>query len=154
LSSPHAQTGSNIPAPKLELIRQAIVAMKIDLRIQDIVYQRVETKALAIAMDNPEVSDTMLNEIRGTIAGVYAENMEGRDGLMPRVCAVLDRRLTEDDLRFAVDFRGSDQGKRFRELVPRVVFDISEAGRAWGERLEPVITRRLEDRFRGRGVRF
>ena len=138
----------NIPAPKLEQIKQAVSAMKLDLRIQGMVAQRVEAKVQSLRLGNPEMTDSLAGEARGIISSVYAGNMEGRDGLMPRVYAVLDRHLTPEDLKFATEFRSSDQGKRYRELVPRIVQESLAAGHEWAERLEPEIRRRLEERLK------
>lgn len=136
----------NIPAPKLGLIRQAVTAMKLDARIGGLVAQRVDAKVEELRLRNPDMNDSLAAEARAVIARVYEENLEGPRGLMPRVYAVLDRHLTEDDLRFASDFRNSDHGKRYRELVPRVVNESLEAGRRWGEALEPEIRARLRAR--------
>ncbi len=142
----------NIPAPKLDLIRNATAAMKLDQRIHGLVRQQVDARTEAFRIDNPGVSDSLVRIARVLIADVYADNLEGRDGLMPRVYAVLDRHLTEDDLRFAVNFSGSDQGRRYRELAPRVVAESLEAGRAWSQSLEPEIRRRLHAALRGTDV--
>lgn len=134
----------NIPAPKLDLIKRAMTAMKLDRQIHALVNQQVDTRVEAFRLDNPDLPDSVLRQARAEIASVYAAHLEGRDGLMPRVYAVLDRHLTEEDLRFAVAFSGSDQGRRYRERAPRVVAESLEAGRAWSGRLEPDIGRRLE----------
>lgn len=142
----------NIPAPKLELIRQATAAMKLDQRIHGLVRQQVDARTEAFRIDNPGVSDSLVRVARALIADVYTNHLEGRDGLMPRVYAVLDRHLTEEDLRFAVHFSGSDQGRRYRELVPRVVAESLDAGRTWSQSLEPEIRRRLYAALRGTGL--
>jgi hypothetical protein len=146
VSSAEAQ---HIPAPKLELIKQATTAMNLDQRIRGLVAQRVEADVEDLRLRNPALSDSLAGVARAVIRSVYDEHLHGRDGLMSKVYAVLDRRLTEDDLKFAVNFKNSDQGKRYREVVPRVVQESLEAGRLWSERLEPEINRRLEDRLRG-----
>lgn len=140
--------GQNIPAPKLERIKQAVSAMKLDARIGGLVAQRVEAKVEDLRLRHPGLNDSLAAEARTVIARVYQENLEGPRGLMPRVYAVLDRHLTADDLRFASDFKNSDHGKRYRELVPRVVNESLEAGRRWSEELEPEIRARL----RARGI--
>jgi len=151
VTTPGAQ---NIPTPKLELIKQATTAMKLDQRVQNLIQQKVEARVQTIRLENPGLSDSMVGEIRTVLARVHESRLEGRDGLMPRIYMVLDRRLTEDDLKFAVDFRGSDQGKRYRELVPRVVAESLEAARVWSETLEPSIQIAMEDAFRGHGLKF
>src|SRR5690606_26106779 len=105
-------TAQSIPAPKLDLIKRAAAAMKLDQRIHGLVRQQVESRVDAFRIDNPGAPDSLVATARTLIAGVYAENLEGRNGLMPRVYTVLDRHLTEEDLRFAVNFSGSDQGRR------------------------------------------
>lgn len=138
----------SIAAPKLDLIKQATAAMKLDQRIRGLVAQRVDARVEQLRLEHPGLSDSLAGEARSTIAAVYEENLEGREGLMFKVYSVLDRRLSEDDLKFAVNFKSSDQGKRYRELVPRVVSESLEAGRLWADRLEPEIGRRLEMRLR------
>lgn len=140
----------DIPAPKLERIRQAMAAMKVDARIEAMVAQHVEARVQRLRSANPDAPDTLFHEARSVIHAVHAERLEGRDGLFPRVHGVLDRLLTDEDLRFVTDFRGSDQGRRYRELLPRVVQESLDAGRDWARRLEPEVDRRLEERFGGR----
>jgi hypothetical protein len=137
-----------IPAPKLDLIKQATAAMKLDQRIRGLVAQRVDARVEQLRLDHPGLSDSLASVARSIIAAVYEENLEGRDGLMFKVYSVLDRRLTDEDLKFAVNFKGSDQGKRYRELIPRVVAESLEAGRLWVDRLEPEVRKRLEARLR------
>jgi hypothetical protein len=145
---------AEIPAPKLELIKQAMASMKIDARVRGLVAARVEARTQAIRASNPGLSDSLLDVARGATASVYSENMDGPDGLFPRVHAVLDRRLSADDLKFILDFHGSDQGRRYKEMAPRIVAECVEEGRSWAERLEPEIRARLEATFRGAEVRY
>jgi hypothetical protein len=139
---------AEIPARKLSLIREAMTAMKLDLKIQGMIDAKAEARAQKIRIDNPEVSDSVAAEIRATIRDVYAENRAGREGLDNQVYAVFDRHLTEEDLKFATRFQSSDNGKRYREVAPRIVNESVGAGQRWADRLEPEIRRRLEDRFR------
>lgn len=139
-------SAQHIPAPKLALIRETIASMRLDARIQGLIDRRVEAKTQELRLANPGLDEARLAAARAAMAEVYARHLHGRDGLMARVEAVLDRHLTEEDLRFARgDYRGSDQGKRYRELVPRIVRESLDAGEEWAARLEPDIRRRVED---------
>jgi hypothetical protein len=149
-----AWPAATIPAPKLDLIKQAMSAMKLDARIQGLVHQRVDARMQRLRIDNPGLTDSVLAEMRAEVTAVHISRLEGADGLLPRVYDILDKRLTEEDLRFAVNFRGSDQGKRYRELVPRIVQEATDAGRDWADGLEPEIKRRLEARFRETEIKF
>ena len=143
-------SAQHIPAPKLDLIRQAMAAMNLDSRIEGMVAHQVDGRVQRLRIENPDAPDSLVAEARDIIAAVYAANLDGPRGLMPRVYAIIDRRLTEEDLRFAVNFRGSDQGRRYRELMPRVVQESLDASRDWLQRQEPEIGRRLHARFAGR----
>jgi hypothetical protein len=145
---------SNIPAPKLDLIKQAMAATKVDQKIRGLVDQRIEMRALRIRGDNPEMSDSIYREVHAVVGDVYVSNAVRPGGLYARVYALIDRNFTENDLKFAVNFNGSDQGKRFRERVPRLVNESQEIGRRWSESLEPEIRSRLEAKFRGQGLKF
>jgi hypothetical protein len=145
---------ADIPARKLGLIQQALTAMKLDARIQGMIDAKVEARTQKIRIDNPGLSDSLTNEVRATIAEVYAENRAGREGLDAQVYAVFDRHLTEEDLKFATNFKTSDNGKRYREVAPRIVNESVNAGQRWSDKLEPEIRRRLEDRFRNLNLKF
>jgi hypothetical protein len=145
---------ADVPLRKLALIRQAMTAMKLDLKIEGMIASRVEGRAQKVRIDNPGMPDSLMPAVRATIAEVYAENRAGRDGLDAQVHAVFDRHLTEEDLKFATNFNASDNGKRYREVAPRVVNESIEVGRRWSERLEPEVRRRLEQRFRGESWKF
>ncbi len=150
-----AVSRAELSGPKLDLIRKAMTAMKVDARVDALVAARVENKAQAIRAMNPDLPESLLAEARAAMAEVYARNLHGgRDGLFPRIYAVLDHRLSTDDLRFVVDFKGSDQGRRYRELVPRLVNECLEEERAWAERLEPDVRSRLETVLRGSGAKL
>lgn len=138
-----AAHASGIPGTKLEMIQEAMEAMRLDDNIQSMVDREVDRRTRRIAGDNPELTEEEVREVRRVIADVHAARMHGRGGLMPRVHAVFDRYFTEEDLRFAVRFPGSDGGRRYRELVPRAVHDAMDAGRRWSEDLDLEIRRRL-----------
>ena len=149
-----AIAAAEIPAQKLSLIRQTMASMKLDLKIQGMINAKVEARTQKIRIDNPGISDSLTNEIRATIAQVYAENRDGRDGLDAQVYAVFDRHLTEQDLKFASNFNSSDAGKRYREVAPRIVNESVDAGQRWSDRLDPEIRSRLEERFREWNLRL
>jgi hypothetical protein len=143
-----AASAAEIPPRKLSLIREAMTAMKLDAKIQGMIDGKVEARTQKVRIENPGLSDSVAHEIRATIREVYAENRGGREGLDNQVYAVFDRHLSEEDLRFATNFQASDNGKRYREVAPRIVNESVDAGQRWVERLEPEIRRRLEYRFR------
>ena len=139
---------ADIPARKLSLIREAMTAMKLDLKIQGMINAKADARTQKIRIDNPALPDSLVPEIRATIAEVYAENRGGREGLDAQVYAVFDRHLTEEDLKFVGSFNASDNGKRYREVAPRIVNESVGVGQRWSESLEPEIRRRLQERFR------
>jgi hypothetical protein len=145
---------SNIPAPKLDLIKQAMAATKVDQKIRGLVEQRIEMRALRIRGDNPDMPDSVYHEVRAIVAEVYRTNADRSGGLFSRVYSLIDRNFNENDLKFAVNFNSSDQGKRFRERVPRLVNESQDIGRKWSESLEPEIRSRLDARFRGTGLKL
>lgn len=145
---------AEVPPRKLELIRQAMTSMKLDGKIQAMIDQRVEGRVQKLRIENPGLPDSTAARAREVVRGVYAEARAGRDGLDAKVHEVFDRHLTEEDLRFATNFKASDNGKRYREVAPRIVNESVEAGRRWAERLEPEVKRRLEAEFRGENLRL
>lgn len=149
-----AAFAADIPPRKLALIREAMTAMKLDLKIQGMIDAKTEARAQKVRIDNPGLSDSVGHEIRATIREVYAENRTGREGLDNQVHAVFDKYLSEEDLKFATNFQASDNGKRYREVAPRIVNESVQAGQRWAERLEPEIRRRLEHRFREWNLRL
>jgi hypothetical protein len=145
---------AEIPAPKLALIRQAMASMKLDARVRGLVAARVEARLQAIRAANPGLSDSLAAAARTAVASAYEDGLEGPDGLFPRVYGVLDRRLGDDDLRFVIDFHGSDQGRRYKEMVPRIVAESVEEGRRWAEGREVEVRARLDAALRGTDVKY
>jgi hypothetical protein len=141
-------SAGEIPARKLSLIREAMTAMKLDHKIQGMIDAKAEARTQKIRIENPELSDSLVQEVRLMVREVYAENRARREGLDNQVYAVFDRHLTEEDLKFATRFQSSDNGKRYREVAPRIVNESVGVGHRWAEKLEPEIRRRIEERFR------
>ena len=141
-----------------------MAAMKLDQKIEGMIHAKAVARAQKIRIENPEdpevtpedslLPDSAFADARNIIAQVYQENRGGRDGLDMQVYAVFDRYLSEDDLKFVANFNGSDNGKRYREVAPRIVSECLQVGQNWSERLEPEIRRRLEERFRGKGLKL
>ena len=98
---------AEVPPRKVALIQQALASMKLDAKIQGMINTRVEARVQKIRIDNPGLSDSLSQEIRSTIAQVYQENRDGRDGLDAQVYAVFDRHLTEEDLKFISKFNAA-----------------------------------------------
>ena len=139
--------GGDIPRQKLALIEKAMDAMRLKPRIEGMIDNVATVKVKRIQNDNPGISDSVLTEVRDVIRRVYRENMDGREGLYPRVYAIFDKYLTEDDLKFAVNFNASDAGQRYSKVAPRIAQESVELGKKWTDKLEPEILSRLKDRF-------
>lgn len=155
---------ADVPPRKLALIRQSLAAMQLDQKLQGLVDARVQARAQKIRIENPEapgvaagdslLPDSVFVALRGLIAEVYASHRSGRDGLDMQVYAVFDRSLTEEDLKFITNFNASDRGKRYRELIPRIIAECVQVGQAWSERLEPELRSRILERFRSLGLKL
>lgn len=141
-----AQAGT-IPPQKLALIQKAMEVMRIKSRMESYIGKIVDVKVKRIQNDSPRVADSVLSDIRATISGVYRENLESENGLYPQLYQVVDKYLMDDDLKFVVNYNGSDGGQRYAKLAPRIVQEASEVERRWGERLEPLIKERLKKKF-------
>ena len=139
--------GGDIPKQKMALIEKAMVAMRLKPRIEGMIDHVATVKVKRIQNDNPGISDSVLSEVHEVIRGVYRENMDGREGLYPQVYKLFDKYLTEDDLKFAVNFNASDAGQRYSKFAPRIAQESIELGKKWTDKLEPEILSRLKDRF-------
>lgn len=133
----------DVPPQKVELIRGAMASMKLDRKIQGMIDHRVEGRVQKLKAENPGLPDSVAAAARVVIAETYAERRQGRDGLDARVIAVFDKHLTEDDLRFAQNFNASDNGKRYREVAPRIVDECVREGAAWADGVDYDVRRKL-----------
>ena len=139
---------ATVPPQKVALIQKAMETMRLKSKMDGFINKVVNVKVQRIRNDNPGMSDTTVTEVRNTIAGVYQENLEGKDdALYPQLYAVVDKYLTDDDLKFVLNYKQSDGGQRYAKLAPRIIAEAGEVERKWDERLTPEIGRRLKDRF-------
>ena len=140
----------DIPKQKKALIEKAMEAMHVKAKMDGFIGKVVAVKAQRIRNDNPDsVSDSLLTEIRNAISTVYQDNLNGNEGLYPQLYAVVDKYLTDDDLKFVMNYNASDGGQRYAKVAPRIVQEAGEVERKWSEKLEPVIAGKLKDRFQG-----
>jgi len=121
--------------------------MRVDSRMDAFIGKIVAVKVKRIQNDNPGISDSLVGEIQKVISGVYEENLDTTDGLYPQLYQVVDKYLTEDDLRFVVNYNGSDGGQRYAKLAPQIVQNASLVESKWDEKLQPVIRQNLRERF-------
>ena len=142
-------TFGDIPQKKLALIQKAMDIMHIKSKMDGFIRNVAAVKAKRIQNDNLGMSDSLAGEIQTAISGVYQENLEGDNGLYPQLYQIVDKYLTDDDLKFVMHYNQSDGGQRYAKLAPRIVGEAVEVERKWSENLEPVIVERLNDRFQG-----
>lgn len=142
--------GGEIPKQKIALIQKSMDVMHVKSKMDSFIEKTVTVKAQRIRNDNPDsISDSLLREIRSIISGVYQDHLDGNDGLYPQLYTVVDRYLTDDDLKFVMNYNASDGGQRYAKVAPRIVHDALEIEKKWSDRLESVIREKLKDRFQG-----
>ena len=142
--------GGEIPKQKIALIQKAMEVMHVKSKMDGFIEKTVTVKAQRIRNDNPDsVSDSLLKEIRSVISRVYQDRLDGDEGLYHQLYTVVDRYLTDDDLKFVMNYNASDGGQRYAKVAPRIVHDALEIEKKWSDQLESVIREKLEDRFQG-----
>ena len=145
---------TEIPKQKIDLIQKAMEVMRVKTKMEGFIGKIVAVKTQRIRNDNPDsISDSLLTEIRNTISRVYQDNLEGRDGLYPQLYAVVDQYLTDDDLKFVMNYNASDGGQRYAKVAPRIVHDALEIEKKWSDKLEPALVEKLKNRFHGLNFR-
>ena len=145
---------SDIPREKLALIQKAMEVMHVKSKMDGFIGKIVSAKVKRIQKDNPGVSDSMLVEIQAVINGVYRENLDGGDGLYAKLYQVVDKYLSDDDLKFVMNYNASDGGQRYSKAAPKVIQEAGEIERKWSNKLEPVIMARLKGKFKGADLNF
>jgi len=142
--------GGEIPKQKIALIQKAMEVMHVKSKMDGFIEKTVSVKAQRIQNDNPDsVSDSLLREIRSIISRVYQDHLDGNEGLYPQLYTVVDHYLTDDDLKFVMNYNASDGGQGYAKVAPRIVRDALEIEKKWSDQLEPVIREKLADRFQG-----
>ena len=149
-----AATAQPIPQAKLDRIKRAVDAMNLRPQMDALIENAAALRARRIFNDNPDLPDSVQAGIRDAVASAYRDHLDDDRGLYGRLYLILDRYLTEDDLKFAVDYRGSDSGRRFAQVLPRILHDASDAIQSWQHDLEPEIESRIRARFANREFRF
>jgi hypothetical protein len=137
----------SIPQEKLALIQKAMQVMQVESRMNAFVGRVVAVKVKRIQNDNPGISDSVVNEVQKVISEVYLANLDTVDGLYPQLYQVVDTYLTEDDLKFVVNYNGSDGGQRYAKLAPQIIQNASRVESNWNAKLQPVIRQKLKEKF-------
>ena len=139
---------SNIPPRKIALIQKAMDVMHLRSKMDGFINRIVTVKVQRIKNDNPDASDSTISQVHDVIAGVYNENLDGNDdALYPQLYEVVDKYLTEDDLKFVMNYNASDGGQRYAKLAPRVIQEASDVEKKWNDALAPIIKQRVKDQF-------
>ncbi len=138
---------NDIPPHKLALIQKAMDVMHLRSMMDGFINQIVNVKVARIQNDNPAVSDTELSLVHDVIAGVYGQNLDGDGGLYPQLYQVVDKYLSEDDLKFVMNYNGSDGGQRYAKVAPQVIADASDVEKQWDQSLQPFIQQQLANQF-------
>jgi hypothetical protein len=139
---------SDIPQEKLDLIQKAMQVMRVESRMDAFIARTVAVKVKRVQNDNPGISDSSVSEVQKIISEVYQENLDTLDGLYPQLYEVVDKYLTEDDLKFVVNYNGSDGGQRYSKLAPQIIQEASLVESKWNQKLQPIIRQMLQERFK------
>ena len=136
-----------VPKAKLALIEQAIVAMKLKPKVIQFIDKLAIIETKKILLGNPTLADSNHLKIKSTISQIYLEHLEGNSGLYYRIYGVLDKYLSEEDLQFVVHFNSSDGGKRYSQVLSRMLVESGEAENNWATELKPLILQKLRSQF-------
>ena len=133
---------------KLSLIEKMMETLNMKSQMAQLAGNMISIQVDQITKKNPGISDSLRYEIKKTIADVFMEGMEGKEGLYNKLYGVYDKYLNENDLKAIIAFYSSDVGKKFVELSPQMMQESIQLGKIWGENLSPIITDRLIKKFK------
>lgn len=91
----------------------------------------------------PEIPDRAVEIMQRELIALFRENMEGPSGLLDRILPIYAAHFTHLEIRQLIEFYETPIGRKTILVMPQVVNESSEAGKAWGESLGPEIERRI-----------
>ena len=96
----------------------------------------------------PETFDIIHEEVNKTIS----EAMVAKGGFIDLMIVLYHRYYTHDDIKGLLKFFQSPLGRKASSLGPVMSQEGFVIGQRWGERLGPIIDRRVRARIRDKGV--
>ncbi|MEM1438222.1 MAG: DUF2059 domain-containing protein [Pseudomonadota bacterium] len=123
-------------------------ALKIGEQMADLVVQQM---IMAMKAGGTELPDRMLDVMREeAVATISREMAAGSFNEM--MYPIYAKYLDEKDLRAAIAFYSTEEGRKFAEAAPLMAMDGMTVGQKWGAMLGPRIARNVERRLREEGI--
>ena len=136
----------------MDLIEQAADVTQLKSKINDLIKNKVSIETKRIKNDNPGTPDSISQRISEIIEGVYLENLDGNNGLYGKLYHVFDKYLSEQDLKFVINFHSSDRGQKFSKVISQIIKECVVIEKDWSDQLKPTIEGRLKPEYIGRNV--
>ncbi len=123
-------------------------ALKIGEQMADLVIQQM---TMAMKAGGTEIPDRALQFMREeAMATINQEMASGSFNEM--MYPIYAKYLNENDLRAAIAFYSTKEGRKFAEAAPLMAMDGMTVGQKWGAMMGPRIARNVERRLREEGI--
>ena len=123
-------------------------ALKIGEQMADLVIQQM---TMAMKAGGTDIPDRTLEVMREVVNETISREMAS-GSFNEMMYPIYAKYLDEADLRAAIAFYSTKEGRKFAEATPLMAMDGMTVGQQWGARLGPKIARNVERRLREEGI--
>lgn len=123
-------------------------ALKIGEQMADIIIQQM---TMAMKAGGTEIPDRALEVIQEEVVATITGEMES-GSFNELMYPIYAKYLDENDLKAAIAFYATKEGRKFAEAAPLMAVEGMTVGQNWGAMIGPRIARNVERRLREEGI--
>lgn len=119
-------------------------ALRVGRQMSSLVTRQM-TQSLKVS--RPDIPEEMYDILAEEVNSTIGEAMTEKGGFIEIITPVYHKYYTHEDIRQLLAFYHSDIGRKVVKVMPALMQESMAAGQLWGERLAPVIQKRVAERF-------
>jgi len=123
------------------------------LKMADMVANQLAQQTIsAIQATHPDVPARVFDVVREETGKVLGEALSESGGLMDLMAELYHRHLSRKEIKGLIAFYETSLGRKMIEISPTLFQEGMSLGKAWGQRLGPIIDERVKNRLRGEDI--
>lgn len=106
----------------------------------------------ALKSERPDVPTEVYGIVEDVVNATIHDNMVTKGGFMELMLVVYNRHFTHEDIKGMIAFYNTALGKKVIEKMPMLAQESMQVGFAWGKAMAPEIQKRLNEKFKAKGI--
>ncbi len=121
--------------------------------VNSVQFSRLFTQQMLsiLRANNPDISEKAVQIVTEEVARLVEEELQN-GSLQAQIYPIYARYFTLEDLQGLIEFNKSPVGVKANKVMPRLMQDSVSAAQSWSEKVGPIISERVLNRFRQEGI--